>query len=92
MIDIGFADAPLSGNRGYEAQDYLESGEDLVEGVPMPQGLIARVQAPVDRHPIDEPLRKRGRNRVDTEAPTSGRSRGRADGPYARTRGRNRGA
>ncbi|MCP4329951.1 MAG: DUF3305 domain-containing protein [Alphaproteobacteria bacterium] len=49
----------------YEAQDYLDSGEDIVEGVPMDRGLVAWVQAFVDRHHVDQPFHKRKRKPYD---------------------------
>ena len=49
----------------YEAQDYLDAGEDIVEGVAMPDGVIAWVQAFIDRHHVDEPFKKRKRKRHD---------------------------
>ncbi|NRB00130.1 MAG: DUF3305 domain-containing protein [Rhodobacteraceae bacterium] len=51
----------------YEAQDYLDSGEEIVEAVPMPPGLIAWVREFTDVHYIDEPFvkRKRDKKRVD---------------------------
>ncbi len=49
----------------YEAQDYLDSGEDLVEPVPMPPDLVAFVQAFVDRHHVDQPFYKRKRKPHD---------------------------
>ena len=45
----------------YEAQDYLDSGEEIVEPVIMPPDVIAFVQAYVERHHVDEPFRKRKR-------------------------------
>ena len=45
----------------YEAQDYLDSGEEIVESVIMPEGVIAFVQAYIDRHHVDEPFYKRKR-------------------------------
>ena len=45
----------------YEAQDYLDSGEELVEAVAMPPDVVAFVQAYVDRHHVDEPFYKRKR-------------------------------
>jgi hypothetical protein len=45
----------------FEAQDYLDSGDDLIEGVAMPEGLIAWVDAFCDRHHVDEPFKKRKR-------------------------------
>ena len=46
----------------YEAEGYLE-GEDVVEVTPMPEGLIAWVQAFVQRHHVEEPFVKRKRKR-----------------------------
>lgn len=45
----------------YEAQDYTDNGEDLVEPVPMPPGLLAWVEDFVERHHRDEPFIKRKR-------------------------------
>ncbi len=50
----------------YEAQDYLDSGDDLVEGVAMPPPIIAFVQAFVDQHHVDEPFHKRKRKKHGT--------------------------
>jgi Protein of unknown function (DUF3305) len=47
----------------YEAEGYLE-GEDVVEVTPMPEGLIAWVEAFVERHHVDEPFVKRKRKRA----------------------------
>jgi hypothetical protein len=44
----------------YEAAGYTE---DIVEAVPMPDALIAWVQAFVDRHHVDEPFEKRERDK-----------------------------
>ena len=51
----------------YEAQDYLDSGEEIVEAVPMPDGLVAWVRDFVDVHFREEPFvkRKRDRKRID---------------------------
>ena len=43
----------------YEAQDFADAGENLVEGVPMPDVMIAWVQAFIDSHHVDEPFVKR---------------------------------
>ena len=51
----------------YEAQDYLDSGEEIVEAVAMPPDVIAFVQAFVDRHHVAEPFHKRKRKRHDDE-------------------------
>ncbi len=51
----------------YEAQDYADTGEELVEKVPMPEGLIAWVRDYVEQHHEDEVFvkRKRKNARVD---------------------------
>ncbi|SLN60510.1 hypothetical protein OCH7691_02664 [Oceanibacterium hippocampi] len=45
----------------FEAQDYLDSGEEIVEPVEMPPGIIAWVQGYIDRHHVDERFLKRKR-------------------------------
>lgn len=47
----------------FEAQDYADSGEDMVEPVPMPPGLIAWVREFCGRHHVDEHFVKRRRKR-----------------------------
>ncbi len=51
----------------YEAQDYADTGEELVEKVPMPEGLIAWIRDFIERHHEDEVFvkRKRKNTRVD---------------------------
>lgn len=51
----------------YEAQDYCDSGEELVEKVPMPDGLIAWISEFVRQHHQDEVFvkRRRDKKRVD---------------------------
>ena len=51
----------------YEAQDYLDSGEEIVEAVPMPPDVVAFVQTYVERHHVDEPFHKRKRKRYDQD-------------------------
>jgi len=50
-----------------KAQDYLDSGEEIVEAVPMPEGLEAWVRDFVDRHYEETTFvkRRRDRKRVD---------------------------
>lgn len=43
----------------YEAESYELSGDDIVEGVPMPSEVGAVVQAFVERYHVDEPFVKR---------------------------------
>ena len=51
----------------YEAQDYMDSGEETVEAVPMPEGLVAWIREFVDAHFRDTPFikRKRDKKRID---------------------------
>ena len=49
----------------YEAQDYLD-GDELVEPVAMPDGVIAFVQAYIDAHHVDEPFHKRKRKKTQS--------------------------
>jgi len=45
----------------YEAQDALDSGENIVEAVPIPATLAAWIKEFVDMHYIEEPFKKRRR-------------------------------
>lgn len=51
----------------YEGQDYCDTGEEIVEKVPMPPGLVAWVRDFVDRHHQEEAFvkRRRDKKRVD---------------------------
>lgn len=73
----------------FEAQDYLDSGEEIVEGVVMPEGVIAWVQAFVDRHHVDEPFIKRKRQRYDPDEVGFGRRPAASHSPSRRARGGN---
>lgn len=57
----------------FEAQDYLDSGEEIVEPVPMPPALVGWLSAFVERHHVDEKFRKRRRDRIDVEAVEDGK-------------------
>ncbi|MFQ5565106.1 MAG: DUF3305 domain-containing protein [Paracoccaceae bacterium] len=57
----------------YEAQDYLDTGEDIVEAVPMPPSLIAWLSDFVGRHHKEEKFVKRRRDRVEVEKVEDGR-------------------
>ena len=57
----------------YEAQDYLDSGDDIVEAVPMPPSLIAWLSDFVGRHLKEEKFIKRRRDRVDLEKVEDGK-------------------
>ncbi|TCL01553.1 uncharacterized protein DUF3305 [Shimia isoporae] len=51
----------------YECQDYADSGEELLELVPMPEGLVALLRDFVDEHHEEEVFvkRRRDKKRVD---------------------------
>ncbi|WP_380058029.1 DUF3305 domain-containing protein [Falsihalocynthiibacter sp. SS001] len=51
----------------YEAQDFADNGEDIVEKVPMPDGVVAWLRDFIEAHHSDEAFVKRRRNksRVD---------------------------
>jgi len=51
----------------YEAQDYLDSGEEIVEPIPMPDALAAWINAFVEEYYQEEKFKKRKRNEVDLE-------------------------
>ncbi|WP_159975698.1 DUF3305 domain-containing protein [Roseobacter cerasinus] len=56
----------------YEAQDYSDSGEELVERVPMPPSVLRWVAGFVDRHHEEEPFVKRRRDRQNTDQVQTG--------------------
>ncbi len=51
----------------YEGQDYADNGDDIVEKVPMPNGLIAWIRDFADTHYQEEAFvkRRRDRKRID---------------------------
>ncbi|MGF1500926.1 MAG: DUF3305 domain-containing protein [Paracoccaceae bacterium] len=57
----------------FDAQDYLDSGEEIVEAVPMPPALVAWVADFVARHHVDAPFVKRRRDRVEIDGHEDGR-------------------
>jgi hypothetical protein len=52
----------------FEAHAYQESGEDLVDCVPMPEPVAAWIEDFVDRHHVDQPFYKRKRKGADRSA------------------------
>ncbi len=60
-------DVVLATASPYEAQDYADTGEELVEKVPMPEGLVAWIRDFVELHHEDEVFvkRRRDKTRVD---------------------------
>ena len=57
----------------YEAQDYSESGSDIVDGVPAPDTVLAWAAEYVARYHVDVPFKKRVRQPFD---PRRGGGRG----------------
>lgn len=57
----------------FEAQDYGDTGEEIVERVPMPPGLVAWIRSFVERHHVEEPFVKRRRDTVRTDRTEDGR-------------------
>lgn len=51
----------------YDAQDYLDSGEEIVERVAMPEPIIAWVEHFIAQHHVDEKFIKRRRDKVSME-------------------------
>jgi len=68
----------------YEAQDYADAGDNIVEGVAMPDAVAAWLRAFVDAHHVDEPFQKRRlrHSKADerTTKPRYGRGSGWSDG------------
>lgn len=50
----------------YEGQDYADTGEEIVEKVPMPPGVIAWIDKFVRQHHEDERFIKRRRDKANT--------------------------
>ncbi len=70
MRDAAIGDGPevlLATASPYETQDYLDSGEETVELVPMPEGLVAFIRDFITEHHQEERFvkRRRDRQRVD---------------------------
>ena len=57
----------------YEGQDYADSGEDIVEKVPMPHGLVAWVRDFTLDHHEDEVFAKRRRDKKRVDLTEDGR-------------------
>ncbi len=57
----------------YEAQDALDSGESIVEAVPIPESLAAWIKEFIDMHYIEEPFKKRRRKELDVDGVEDGK-------------------
>ena len=60
----------------HEAEAYGNSGGEIVEGVPMPDSLIALLRTFIDADRADGPLAERDRRRADADAGTAPRRGG----------------
>jgi len=51
----------------YEAQDYLDSGEDMVESMEMPPEVVAWIDDFIAKHYVEEPFIKRQRDKQNPD-------------------------
>lgn len=51
----------------YEAADYLDSGDQIIEPVPMPPSVFALISEFVDEHHVEQKFKKRKRDEVKLE-------------------------
>ena len=58
----------------FDAQDYTDAGDDIVEKVEMPEPIAAFIQAFVEEHHIEEEFIKRRRDRLNVEEQKFGKS------------------
>lgn len=65
-------DVVLATASPYEAQDYADTGEELVEKVPMPEGLVAWIRDYIELHHEDEVFVKRRRNKTRVDLKEDG--------------------
>jgi len=56
----------------YEAQDYCDSGEEMVEKIPMPEAILAWVGDYVQAHHVEEPFIKRRRDKQNVDRKDAG--------------------
>lgn len=57
----------------HEALDALDSGESIVEAVPIPESLAAWIKDFVDMHYIEEPFKKRRRDEIRVDGIEDGK-------------------
>ena len=58
----------------YDAQDYSDAGDDIVEKVEMPEPIAAFIQAFVEEHHVEEKFIKRRRDRLKLEEQKFGKA------------------
>lgn len=57
----------------HEALDALDSGESIVEAVPIPESLAAWIKEFIDMHYIEEPFKKRRRDEISVDGIEDGK-------------------
>ncbi|MDX1553846.1 MAG: DUF3305 domain-containing protein [Marinobacter sp.] len=57
----------------HEALDALDSGESIVEAVPIPESMAAWIKEFVDMHYVEEPFKKRRRDEVRVDGSEDGK-------------------
>lgn len=58
----------------YDAQDYHDTGEDIIEKVAMPEGVAALIQAFVEEHHVEQEFKKRRRDKLDIDEQKFGKT------------------
>ena len=58
----------------YDAQDFHDAGDDIIEKVLMPEAVAAFIQAFVEEHHVEEEFKKRRRDRLDIDEQKFGKS------------------
>jgi len=51
----------------YDAQDYMDTSEDIIEKVPMPDSVLEWIKAFIDEHHVEETFKKRRRDKLNIE-------------------------
>lgn len=57
----------------HEALDSLDSGESIVEAVPVPESLAAWIKEFIDMHYVEEPFKKRRRDEISVDGSEDGK-------------------
>lgn len=57
----------------FDAQDFLDSGDDIVEALPMPESVAELIEKFVAEHHVEEPFKKRKQKAKSEERPQFGK-------------------
>lgn len=57
----------------HEALDTLDSGESIVESVPIPESLAGWIKEFIDMHYVEEPFKKRRRDEINVDGTEEGK-------------------